>query len=58
MRKCENCIWCEQCGCEAICDSYTPLSNEEENEIAAVEYFFDITNRQHEYMSEYYELND
>lgn len=30
-RKCEDCIWFEQCGQEEICECYTPESMEEDD---------------------------
>lgn len=56
MRTCKNCIWRDQCAADAACEHFSPADDSAMDEIEGVEYFFDLTNRQHEYMREIYEM--
>ena len=47
-KKCENCIWCDQCAQEVACDDYSPVSLEEEEADQIAEYESDLQDR-HEY---------
>lgn len=50
-KKCENCIWFDQCTQEGVCDDYTPVSLEEEEAEQIAEYESYLQDR-HEYYQE------
>lgn len=43
-RRCENCIWYDQCGDRGLCDSYESESTEEV--VDEVEYLADLRERE------------
>ncbi len=49
-RKCERCIWFDQCGKEKPCEYYEPASEEEADMIAKIEYEADLRMRHDLYM--------
>ena len=50
-RKCENCIWVDQCAQEVACEDYCPASQDELEEIQCDEFNSDLKDR-HEYYHE------
>lgn len=50
-RKCEGCIWFDQCGDAEACDMYTPCSSAEDVEVAEEEYARDLDNRHDLYIA-------
>lgn len=50
-KKCENCIWFDQCAQGVTCDDYFPVSIEEEEAEQVAEYERDLRDR-HEYYQE------
>lgn len=44
-KKCEKCIWFYQCGSNAACENYYPVSDEEREAAAIEEYEQDLRQR-------------
>lgn len=51
-RKCENCIWVDQCHEDEACDYYEPASLEEQESIDIESYEEDIHMRHRLYMEQ------
>lgn len=49
-RKCERCIWFDQCSQEKPCEYYEPVSEEEADMTAKIEYEADLRMRHDLYM--------
>ena len=56
-KKCENCIWFDQCHEDETCDSYEPASLEEQEVIDIEAYEEDLRTR-HEFYMEQVEEQD
>lgn len=56
-RKCENCIWFDQCHEDEACDSYEPASFEEQEDMEIEAYEKDLRMR-HELYTEQVEEQD
>ena len=57
MKKCENCIWSEQCGQETACDGYEPASAEEQEKMSVMDYESDLRERHTYYQEQIDEQN-
>lgn len=44
-KKCNNCVWFDQCGCDETCKHYTPAASEECEAVDESEYEMDLRNR-------------
>ena len=51
-KKCENCIWFDQCHEDEICDSYAPASLEEQEAMDIEVYEEDLRMRHELYMEQ------
>lgn len=56
-KKCENCIWFDQCHENEVCDSYEPASLEEQ-EAMDIEVYEEDLRMRHEYYMEQVEEQD
>ena len=50
-KECKSCIWFDQCGQEATCDGYYPVSPEEQNDALTAEYEDELRERHRHYIS-------
>ena len=50
-KKCEGCVWFDQCAQEVACEDYSPVSDEESMDMILEEYAQDLTDR-YEYYNE------
>ena len=41
-KKCENCIWCDQCHEDEVCENYDPASIDEQEAMEIAEYEADL----------------
>ena len=48
-KKCEGCVWYDQCAQEFACEEYSPLSEEELTDMMIDEYEQDIRDRDEYY---------
>lgn len=51
-KKCENCIWFDQCHEDEVCDSYEPASLEEQEAMDIEAYEEDLRMRHEHYMEQ------
>ena len=51
-KKCENCIWFDQCHEDEVCDSYEPVSLEEQEAMEIEAYEKDLRMRHKLYMEQ------
>ena len=51
-KKCENCIWFDQCHEDEVCDSYEPASLEEQEAMEFEAYEEDLRMRHELYMEQ------
>ena len=51
-KKCENCIWFDQCHEDEVCDSYEPASLEEQEAMDIEAYEEDLRMRHKLYMEQ------
>ena len=51
-KKCENCIWFDQCHEDEVCDSYEPASFEEQEAMDIEAYEEDLRMRHELYMEQ------
>lgn len=57
VRKCEKCIWFDQCHQDAACDDFEPAAIEELEDMEVAEYEADLRMRQECYQEEIDEYN-
>lgn len=57
-KKCENCIWFDQCHEDEVCDDYTPASAEEEEAMEIKAYKEDLRMRHEIYSQQVAEQDD
>lgn len=57
-RKCENCIWFDQCHEDEVCDSYEPTSLEEQEVMEIESYEEDLRMRHEFYMEQVAEQDE
>lgn len=57
-RKCENCIWFNQCHEDEVCEDYFPASTEEQEAAEIEEYEADLYMRHELYQEQVAEQND
>lgn len=57
-KKCENCIWFDQCHEDEACENYEPASIDEQEAMEIAEYAADLQMRHELYQEQVLELND
>lgn len=58
IKNCKNCIWFDQCHEDEACDSYEPVSLEEQDAMDAAEYEKDLRERHEIYQEQIAEQDE
>ena len=57
VKKCQNCIWYDQCGQDVACEDYDPVSPAEDEARVIQEYYDDLRERDEYYKEQIDEQN-